>query len=82
VQGVLATVDAASDVPAPMIGLSLTIYLLVYAVLIAAYVSVLFHMAGKAGHAPPFGTRSRAAAEGPPVMPYVSPDDERERNHA
>ncbi len=82
VQGVLATSDAASDVPAPMIGLSLTIYLFVYAVLIAAYISVLFHMAGKARHAPPFGSRSRAAAEGPPVMPYVSPDDEQERHHA
>jgi cytochrome bd ubiquinol oxidase subunit I len=82
VHGVLATADAASDVPAPMIGLSLSIYLVVYAVLITAYVSVLFHMAAKAQHVPPFGSRSRAAAEGPPVMPYVPPNGSGERNHA
>lgn len=74
VQGVLRTADAASAVPAPMIGLSLAIYLIVYAVLIAAYISVIFHMAGKAKDAPPFGGVKRPEAEGPPVMAYVDPD--------
>jgi cytochrome d ubiquinol oxidase subunit I len=53
VTGVLATADAASDVPVAMIGSSLAIYLLLYAGLIAAYVSVLFHLAGKPAAAMP-----------------------------
>jgi cytochrome bd ubiquinol oxidase subunit I len=63
VQGVLRVADAASDVPAPMIGLSLSMYLAVYAVLLAAFIQTIFHMAGKAaktaGAAPPAagGTR-------------------------
>ena len=49
VYGVLKTVDAASKVPAPMIGLSLTAYLGLYVLLLMAYVSVLFYMARHAG---------------------------------
>ncbi len=49
VYGVLRTADAASTVPAPLIGLSLTAYLMVYVLLLIAYVSVLFHLAKKAG---------------------------------
>jgi cytochrome d ubiquinol oxidase subunit I len=49
VTGVLRTADAASTVPAPMIGLSLAAYLTLYVVLLLAYVTVLFHMARKAG---------------------------------
>ncbi|MEZ5443116.1 MAG: cytochrome ubiquinol oxidase subunit I [Lysobacterales bacterium] len=44
VYGVLSTADAASSVPAPMIGLTLTLYLLVYVGLLLAYISVLFYM--------------------------------------
>ena len=51
VQGVLRVADAASDVPAPMIGLSLAMYLAVYAVLLAAFIQTIFHMAGKAARA-------------------------------
>jgi cytochrome d ubiquinol oxidase subunit I len=51
VYGVLRTADVASKVPAPMIGLSLALYLALYAVLIVAYVSVLFYLARKAGMA-------------------------------
>ena len=47
VQGVLRTVDAASDTPAPLIGLSLSMYLTLYVGLILAYVSVLFYLARK-----------------------------------
>jgi cytochrome d ubiquinol oxidase subunit I len=49
VYGVLRTADVASSVPAAMIGLSLALYLTLYAALIVAYVSVLFYLARKAG---------------------------------
>ena len=55
VTGVLRTADAVTATPAPMIGLSLAAYLALYAVLLAAYVSVLFYLArhrGKPDHAP------------------------------
>jgi cytochrome d ubiquinol oxidase subunit I len=51
VTGVLRTADAASDVPAAMIGTTFAMYLLLYAALIVAYVSVVFHLAAKAGKA-------------------------------
>ena len=46
VTGVLTTAQAASAVPASMIGASLAMYLGLYAVLLVAYISVLFHLAG------------------------------------
>ena len=49
VYGVMRTAEAASDVPAPMIAMSLSAYLLVYVGLLTAYVTVLFHLASKAG---------------------------------
>jgi cytochrome d ubiquinol oxidase subunit I len=51
VTGVLSTRDAASDVAAPLIGLSLTAYLGLYVLLLGAYVGVLFHLARKGGRA-------------------------------
>jgi cytochrome d ubiquinol oxidase subunit I len=56
VYGVLTTAQAASAVPAPMIAATLVMYLTLYAGLIVAYVTVLFHLARKAGggkHAQP-----------------------------
>jgi cytochrome d ubiquinol oxidase subunit I len=47
VYGVLTTAEAANPAPVP-VGVSLTLYLLLYAVLIAAFVTVLFYLAGKA----------------------------------
>jgi cytochrome d ubiquinol oxidase subunit I len=47
VTGVLTTAQAASQVPASMIGATLAMYLAIYALLLAAYVSVLFHLASK-----------------------------------
>jgi cytochrome d ubiquinol oxidase subunit I len=47
VQGYLRTAEAASSVPAPHIALTLTAYLIVYALLVVAYVSVLRYMAEK-----------------------------------
>jgi cytochrome d ubiquinol oxidase subunit I len=52
VYGVLKTADAASPVSAGMIGASLAMYLILYAGLIVAYVSVLLYMARKAGERP------------------------------
>ena len=49
VYGVLTTAQAASSVPAPLIGTSLSLYLTLYALLLSAYVSVVFYLARKAG---------------------------------
>lgn len=49
VYGVLTTAQAASKVPATMIGSTLAMYLSLYLLLIVAYVSVVFHLARKAG---------------------------------
>lgn len=53
VYGVLKTSDAAARLPAPMIALSLGTYLVVYVLLLLAYVSVLFYMARHAGDRQP-----------------------------
>jgi cytochrome bd ubiquinol oxidase subunit I len=56
VQGVLTTADAAAtNVTSDMIGLSLTMYLTLYIVLLAAFISVLFYMA-RNGKAQPMPT--------------------------
>ncbi|AUH49890.1 cytochrome ubiquinol oxidase subunit I [Chromobacterium sp. ATCC 53434] len=49
VTGVLTTAQAAGKATAPMLFTSLTTYLALYAALLAAYISVLFHLARKAG---------------------------------
>ena len=48
VQGVLKTAQAASQVPAHNIAFTLAMYLVLYAALLAAYVSVVFYLARKA----------------------------------
>jgi cytochrome d ubiquinol oxidase subunit I len=47
VTGVLTTAQAASAVPAGMIGTTLALYLATYVTLLAAYITVVFHLAGK-----------------------------------
>lgn len=49
VTGVLTTAQAAGQATGPMLFTSLTTYLALYALLLAAYISVLFHLARKAG---------------------------------
>ncbi|POZ62596.1 cytochrome ubiquinol oxidase subunit I [Chromobacterium alticapitis] len=49
VTGVLTTAQAAGQATGPMLFTSLTTYLALYAALLAAYISVLFHLARKAG---------------------------------
>ena len=48
VTGVLTSADAASTVPAGNIALTLSLYLVLYVVLLASYVRVVFYLAGKA----------------------------------
>jgi len=56
VTGVLTAAEAASAVPAPRIALTLTLYLVLYVSLLAAYVSVVFYLARHKKHADkPFG---------------------------
>ena len=45
--GLLRTADVASTVPAPMIALTLALYVTVYLALIVAYIGVLKYMAEK-----------------------------------
>ena len=47
VYGLVRTADVASSITAPMIGLTLTLYVVVYAALVLAYVGVLKYMAEK-----------------------------------
>ena len=66
VTGILRTADAASDVPASHIGLTFVGYMVLYVVLLAAYVGALRYLAGKA-----VAEHDEPEAEGPPVMPFV-----------
>ena len=66
VTGVLRTADAVTSVPASNIGLTLALYLLLYAVLITAYISVVFYLARQAGEADT--KSSEPAAHGPGVL--------------
>lgn len=47
VQDLLMTADAAADHPPETIGITLTLYLLLYAFLLTAFIGTLFHMARK-----------------------------------
>ena len=49
VQGVLTTKQAAANISTPLLASTLTMYLIVYALLLTAYISVLFYLARKAG---------------------------------
>ena len=63
VYGVLTTADAASKVPSQMIAATLVMYLALYLLLGLAYVSVVFHLARKAGdHAAPPLPRAQPVA--------------------
>ncbi|MEL6966805.1 MAG: cytochrome ubiquinol oxidase subunit I [Pseudomonadota bacterium] len=65
VNNVMTTAQAVADVPAPMVLTTLLGYLAVYALLIAAYVGVLFHLAAKASRGEKLNplTPSSGAAE-------------------
>jgi cytochrome d ubiquinol oxidase subunit I len=58
VQGLLRVDEVASNVPSPYIALTLTMYVTVYLALLAAYVSVIKHMAEKPVEMPDAGVPS------------------------
>jgi cytochrome d ubiquinol oxidase subunit I len=62
VYGVLSTADAASTVPGGAIGTTLAMYLLLYAMLLTAYVATLFHLAGRGGGTLPEPARAPVLA--------------------
>ena len=66
VTGVLTTAEAASSIGAPMIATTLAMYLVLYVALVVAYVSVVFHLARKAG--------DRAPVEHPTAPTAYSPE--------
>jgi cytochrome d ubiquinol oxidase subunit I len=51
VYGVLTTAEAASKLSAGMVGTTLAMYLMLYAMLLAAYVGVIFYLARQGTHA-------------------------------
>ena len=56
IYGVLRTADAAAQIPTPLLWTTLALYIALYLALLVAYVSVVFHLARKAGEpasAPP-----------------------------
>jgi cytochrome bd ubiquinol oxidase subunit I len=53
VTGVLTTKAAAATIPTPMLAGTLAMYLMLYMVLLVAYISVVFHMARKASYPAP-----------------------------
>ena len=66
VTGVLRTADAVTSVSAGNIGLTLALYLLLYAVLITSYITVVFYLARQAGEAD--SKSSEPTAHGPVVL--------------
>ena len=60
VQGVLTAAQAASQITAPNIGFTLVMYLTLYATLLMAYVSVVFHLAQKAAEGDPVAAKAGA----------------------
>jgi cytochrome bd ubiquinol oxidase subunit I len=55
VQGVMTTKEAVADVPAGMVASTLIAYLVVYGLLLSAYVTVIFYLARKASRGEPIG---------------------------
>ena len=66
VQGLLRTSEAVTAVPASNVGLTLTLYMTLYVVLITAYISVVFFLARRAGDAE--SKLSEPTALGPSVL--------------
>ncbi|TNC70898.1 cytochrome ubiquinol oxidase subunit I [Rubellimicrobium roseum] len=62
VYGVLTTEQAASDVPASMIGTTFALYVAVYLGLLAAYVATIFGLAAK-------GRKAETTPDGPGAVP-------------
>ncbi|MEL7535938.1 MAG: cytochrome ubiquinol oxidase subunit I [Pseudomonadota bacterium] len=72
VHGVMTTAEAVGPIPAGAVGLTLTAWLAVYAILTFAYISVVFFLARRAGT--PTEERQPVNAYGPKVAPLVDRD--------
>ena len=57
VTGLMTTKEAVADVPAPMVLSTLIAYLTVYAILLGAYITVIFYLARKAARGEPIKSR-------------------------
>jgi cytochrome d ubiquinol oxidase subunit I len=57
VQGVMSTAEAVADVPAPMVLSTLISYLVVYGLLLVAYIYVIFYLARQMSRGEDIGTR-------------------------
>jgi cytochrome d ubiquinol oxidase subunit I len=70
VQGVMTTAEAVADVPAPMVLSTLSAYLVVYGLLLSAYIYVIFYLARKMSLGEDIGTRiAPAPAAAPNAIP-------------
>ncbi|MDP5085113.1 MAG: cytochrome ubiquinol oxidase subunit I [Yoonia sp.] len=70
VQGVMTTKQAVADVPAPMVLSTLIAYLVVYALLLGAYIYVIFYLARKVSRGEEIGTRIAPTPNaGPKAVP-------------
>ncbi len=70
VQSVMTTKEAVADVPAPMVLSTLIAYLVVYAVLLVAYIAVIFYLARKMSRGEHIDTR---VAPSPAAQPKAVP---------
>jgi cytochrome d ubiquinol oxidase subunit I len=85
VSGVLRTSEAVTTMPATMIGLSLSLYLALYVMLILAYCSVVFYLARGAEASESVaasGELRPPAAAGPGVIPFIGSATRRGGKHA
>ena len=69
VQGVMTTKQAVADVPAPLVLSTLIAYLAVYAILLGAYITVIFYLARKAARGEPVADPRRAGEAVPKAVP-------------
>ena len=70
VQGVMTTAEAVADVPAAMVLSTLIAYLVVYGLLLSAYIYVIFYLARKMSRGEDIGTRiAPAPAAAPNAIP-------------
>ena len=63
VQGIMTTKEAVADVPAPMVLSTLIAYLVVYAILLGAYMGCIFYLARRAAHGKPIKQRVPASGK-------------------
>lgn len=67
VQGVMSTKDAVADVPAAMVASTLIAYLVVYALLLGAYITVIFYLARRASKGQDLGPTRPQTPDAPAI---------------